>query len=188
MSCRRATSAISAPEVIASATIRPLSSSLHRRRRTTRATSVRRRTMFVSSLMSTIMCTRSQQNHDRALLAPVPPCGVKPPLTIMGGIGALVPSAAKLVGVFAPAVARSATDETVCRCWAKLRCYRHRGRPLTGVGEARLLPGPARCATILTNCGRGASLKVIGDMVVCSAHRICCSCHSSPVLTSLGSA
>jgi hypothetical protein len=44
---------------IASATIRPFSSSLHRRRRTTPVTSARRRTIFVSSLMSTIMCTRS---------------------------------------------------------------------------------------------------------------------------------
>jgi predicted DNA-binding transcriptional regulator AlpA len=35
----------------------------------------------VSSLMSTIMCTRSQQNHDRALLALAQPCGVKAPLT-----------------------------------------------------------------------------------------------------------
>jgi hypothetical protein len=33
--------------------------SLHRRRRTTPVTSARRRTIFVSSLMSTIMCTRS---------------------------------------------------------------------------------------------------------------------------------
>src|SRR5271170_83309 len=58
MSWRCATSAITAPGAIASATIRPFSSSLHRRRRTTPVTSARRRTTFVSSLMSTIMCTR----------------------------------------------------------------------------------------------------------------------------------
>src|SRR5262249_23848273 len=58
-SCRRATSSITAPGAIASATIRPLSSSLHRRRRTAPVTSARRWTIFVSSLMSTIMCTRS---------------------------------------------------------------------------------------------------------------------------------
>jgi hypothetical protein len=58
-SCRRATSAITAPGAIASATIRPFSPSLHRRRRTTPVTSAWRRTIFASSLMSTIMCTRS---------------------------------------------------------------------------------------------------------------------------------
>ena len=42
-----------------SATIRPFSSSLHRRRRTTPVTSAWRRTICASSLMSTIMCTRS---------------------------------------------------------------------------------------------------------------------------------
>jgi hypothetical protein len=52
-------SAITAPGAIDSATIRPFSSSLHRRRRTTPVISARRRTIFVSSLMSTIMCTRS---------------------------------------------------------------------------------------------------------------------------------
>src|SRR6202035_4205102 len=39
--------------------IRPFASSLHRGRRTTPVTSTRRRTIFVSSLMSAIMCTRS---------------------------------------------------------------------------------------------------------------------------------
>src|SRR3984957_6421982 len=58
-SWRRATSEITAPGAIASATIRPFASSLHRRRRTTPVTSTRRRTIFVSSLMSAIMCTRS---------------------------------------------------------------------------------------------------------------------------------
>jgi hypothetical protein len=57
-SWRRATSAITPPGAIASATIRPFSSSFQRRRRTTPVTSARRRTILVSSLMSTIMCTR----------------------------------------------------------------------------------------------------------------------------------
>ena len=53
-SCRRATSAITASGAIASATIRPFSSSLHRRRRTTLVTCAQRRTISVSSLMSNV--------------------------------------------------------------------------------------------------------------------------------------
>src|SRR5208283_2515590 len=84
-SCRRATSAITAPGTIASATIRPFSPSLHRRRRTTLVTSARRRTTFVSSLMSTIMCTRSQgqETRDRAPLTLTQLCGAKTPLTFL---------------------------------------------------------------------------------------------------------
>jgi len=68
-SCRRATSAITAPRATASATIRPFSSSVHRHRRTTPVTSARRRTRFVSSLMSTISDTRSQTTQRASCAA-----------------------------------------------------------------------------------------------------------------------
>ena len=83
---RRATSAITAPGTIASATIRPFSPSLHRRRRTTLVTSARRRTTFVSSLMSTIMCTRSQETSDRALTRTHSAMWGKAPLTFWTGL------------------------------------------------------------------------------------------------------
>src|SRR5579871_3776447 len=77
-SCRRATSAITAPGAIASATIRPFSTALHRRRRTTPVTSPRCRIIFVSSLMSTIMCTRS------AIPTEPPSCAHAPQSTMWG--------------------------------------------------------------------------------------------------------
>jgi hypothetical protein len=51
-------------------TIRPFPSSLHRRRRTMPVTSARRRTIFVSSLMSTIMCTPSAISRESPACKP----------------------------------------------------------------------------------------------------------------------
>jgi len=79
-SWRRATSATTAPGVIASATIRPFYSSLHRRRRTTLVTSPRRERTFVS-LMST-SAHNPKQNRDRALPTFSPLGGERAPLTI----------------------------------------------------------------------------------------------------------
>jgi hypothetical protein len=83
-SWRRATPAITAPGAIASATIRPFSSSLHRRQRTTPVTSARRRTIFVSSLMSTIMSTRSAIQIESRSCTPAHSAMWEIPLTIVG--------------------------------------------------------------------------------------------------------
>lgn len=84
-SCRRATSAITVPGAIASATIRPFSSSLHRRRRTharyfCTAPNHRRVVINVDHNVHTIHDPK--RNRDRAPHDLTRLCGVKAPLTL----------------------------------------------------------------------------------------------------------